>query len=152
MNDDRPDMSASLPRRTLSPSVAIYKSAKKRHDDFQLSTQSRRHQILWHSADRSATDCHVPDAAPHLCVAVALLAGARAVNLVAQALVEKAIAVVPHYGQALSLSAACHTFAAHMVRAECQRRNAQHRLRSAPTLRMRGALCAGERPSVQPPL
>ena len=32
----------------------------------------------------------------------------------AQALLEKAIAVDPGYGQALSLLAACHTFAAHM--------------------------------------
>jgi TolB-like protein/DNA-binding winged helix-turn-helix (wHTH) protein len=38
----------------------------------------------------------------------------RADNLVAQALLEKAIAVDPNYGQALSLLAACHTFAAHM--------------------------------------
>jgi TolB-like protein/cytochrome c-type biogenesis protein CcmH/NrfG len=35
-------------------------------------------------------------------------------NLVAQALLEKAVAVDPGYGQALSLLAACHTFAAHM--------------------------------------
>jgi TolB-like protein len=35
-------------------------------------------------------------------------------NLVAQALLEKAIDVAPDYGQALSLLAACHTFAAHM--------------------------------------
>jgi TolB-like protein len=35
-------------------------------------------------------------------------------NLVAQALLEKAIDVAPGYGQALSLLAACHTFAAHM--------------------------------------
>jgi TolB-like protein/DNA-binding winged helix-turn-helix (wHTH) protein/Tfp pilus assembly protein PilF len=35
-------------------------------------------------------------------------------NLVAQALLEKAIAVDPGFGQALSLLAACHTFAAHM--------------------------------------
>jgi TolB-like protein/Tfp pilus assembly protein PilF len=35
-------------------------------------------------------------------------------NLVAQALLDKAIAVDPGYGQALSLLAACHTFAAHM--------------------------------------
>src|SRR5882757_6503036 len=35
-------------------------------------------------------------------------------NLVAQALLEKAISVDPGYGQALSLLAACHTFAAHM--------------------------------------
>jgi len=35
-------------------------------------------------------------------------------NLVAQALLEKAIAVDPGYGHALSLLAACHTFAAHM--------------------------------------
>ena len=35
-------------------------------------------------------------------------------NLVAQALLEKAIAVDPGYGQALSLLAACHIFAAHM--------------------------------------
>lgn len=35
-------------------------------------------------------------------------------NLVAQALLEKAIAVDPTYGQALSLLAACHTFSAHM--------------------------------------
>lgn len=35
-------------------------------------------------------------------------------NLVAQALLEKAIDVSPGYGQALSLLAACHTFAAHM--------------------------------------
>jgi len=38
----------------------------------------------------------------------------RTDNLVAQALLEKAIAVDPGYGQALSLLAACHTFAAHM--------------------------------------
>lgn len=38
----------------------------------------------------------------------------RSDNLVAQALLEKAIAVDPHYGQALSLLAACHTFSAHM--------------------------------------
>ena len=35
-------------------------------------------------------------------------------NLVAQALLEKAIAVDPAYGQALTLLAACHTFTAHM--------------------------------------
>lgn len=35
-------------------------------------------------------------------------------NLVAQALLEKAITVDPGYGQALSLLAACHTFASHM--------------------------------------
>jgi tetratricopeptide (TPR) repeat protein len=35
-------------------------------------------------------------------------------NLVAQALLEKAIAVDPGYGQALSLLAACHTWSAHM--------------------------------------
>jgi tetratricopeptide (TPR) repeat protein len=35
-------------------------------------------------------------------------------NLVAQALLEKAIAVDPGYGQALSLLAACHTFSAYM--------------------------------------
>src|SRR5258708_30396139 len=35
-------------------------------------------------------------------------------NLVAQALLEKAVAVDPGYRQALSLLAACHTFAAHM--------------------------------------
>src|SRR3954454_191815 len=35
-------------------------------------------------------------------------------NLVAQALLEKAITVDPGYGQALSLLAACHTFSAHM--------------------------------------
>ena len=35
-------------------------------------------------------------------------------NLVAQALLEKAVAVDPGYGQAHSLLAACHTFAAHM--------------------------------------
>ena len=35
-------------------------------------------------------------------------------NLVAQALLEKAIAVDPAYGQALSLLASCHTFSAHM--------------------------------------
>ena len=39
-------------------------------------------------------------------------------NLVAQALLEKAIAVDPGYGQALSLLAACHTLAAHMGWAE----------------------------------
>ncbi|MGH6714536.1 MAG: tetratricopeptide repeat protein, partial [Bradyrhizobium sp.] len=38
----------------------------------------------------------------------------RADYLVAQALLEKAIAVDPNYGQALSLLASCHTFAAHM--------------------------------------
>ena len=35
-------------------------------------------------------------------------------NLVAQALLEKAISVDPDYGQALGLLAACHTFSAHM--------------------------------------
>src|SRR6266550_4405618 len=35
-------------------------------------------------------------------------------NVVAQALLEKAISVDPSYGQALSLLAACHTFSAHM--------------------------------------
>ena len=35
-------------------------------------------------------------------------------NLVAQALLEKAIAVDPAYGQALSLLASCHTFSVHM--------------------------------------
>jgi tetratricopeptide (TPR) repeat protein len=35
-------------------------------------------------------------------------------NLVAQALLEKAISVDPGYGQALSLLAACHTFSTHM--------------------------------------
>jgi TolB-like protein/Tfp pilus assembly protein PilF len=35
-------------------------------------------------------------------------------NLVALALLEKAISVDPSYGQALSLLAACHTFSAHM--------------------------------------
>jgi TolB-like protein/Tfp pilus assembly protein PilF len=35
-------------------------------------------------------------------------------NLAARALLEKAVAVEPGYGQALSLLAACHTFAAHM--------------------------------------
>ncbi len=35
-------------------------------------------------------------------------------NLVAQALLEKAIAVDPAYGQALSLLASCHTFSSHM--------------------------------------
>ena len=39
-------------------------------------------------------------------------------NLVAQALLEKAITVDPGYGQALSLLAACHTWAAHMGWAE----------------------------------
>jgi tetratricopeptide (TPR) repeat protein len=42
----------------------------------------------------------------------------REANLAAQALLEKAIAVDPGYGQALSLLAACHTFAAHMGWAE----------------------------------
>ena len=35
-------------------------------------------------------------------------------NLAAQALLEQAIAIDPDYGQALSLLAACHIFAAHM--------------------------------------
>ena len=39
-------------------------------------------------------------------------------NLVAQALLEKANTVDPGYGQALSLLAACHTWAAHMGWAE----------------------------------
>jgi tetratricopeptide (TPR) repeat protein len=39
-------------------------------------------------------------------------------NLVAQALLEKAITVDPGYGHALSLLAACHTWAAHMGWAE----------------------------------
>src|SRR4051794_21694608 len=42
----------------------------------------------------------------------------RQANLAAQALLEKAIAVDPGYGQALSLLAACHTWAAHMGWAE----------------------------------
>ena len=65
-------------------------------------------------------------------------------NLVAQALLEKAIAVDPGYGKALSLLAACHTFAAHMgwrgCRKRCRRRNAPHSRRSAPTLRMPGRI------------
>jgi TolB-like protein/cytochrome c-type biogenesis protein CcmH/NrfG len=35
-------------------------------------------------------------------------------NVVAQALLEKAVAIDPAYGQALGLLAACHTFSAHM--------------------------------------
>ena len=35
-------------------------------------------------------------------------------NMVAQALLEKAIKIDPHYGQALGVLAACHTFGAHM--------------------------------------
>ena len=35
-------------------------------------------------------------------------------NVVAQALLEKATAIDPHYGQALGLLAASHTFSAHM--------------------------------------
>ena len=47
--------------------------------------------------------------------AVALLALTRHDNLVAQALLEKAISLDgPNYGQALGLLAACHTFSAHM--------------------------------------
>ena len=35
-------------------------------------------------------------------------------NVVAQALLEKAVAIEPNYGQALGLLAASHTFSAHM--------------------------------------
>lgn len=38
----------------------------------------------------------------------------RADNIVAQALLEKAIAIDPHYGQALGVLATSHTFSAHM--------------------------------------
>ena len=39
-------------------------------------------------------------------------------NVVAQALLEKAIAIEPNYGQALGVLAASHTFSAHMGWAE----------------------------------
>src|SRR6202007_617641 len=40
--------------------------------------------------------------------------GTRQDNLVAQALLEKAIAIDPNYGQALGVLAATYTFSAHM--------------------------------------
>ena len=46
--------------------------------------------------------------------AVALLAGDAAGQLVAQALLEKATAIDPNYGQALGVLATSHTFSAHM--------------------------------------
>ena len=46
--------------------------------------------------------------------ALALLAGDPQDNVVAQALLEKAIAIDPNYGQALGLLSTSHTFSAHM--------------------------------------
>ena len=70
-------------------------------------------------------------------------------NLVAQALLEKAIAVDPGYGQALSLLAACHTFSAHMGWEEMPTwfrwRSAPRWRRSAPTVRMRGRIMRSPR-------
>ena len=78
-------------------------------------------------------------------------------NLVAQALLEKAISVDPDYGQALGLLAACHMFCAHMGWEEMARslpvaeRAALAAIHADSEDRV-GALCAGERLSVQPPL
>ena len=75
-------------------------------------------------------------------------------NLVAQALLEKAISVDPHYGQALGLLAACHTFSAHMGWQEMADGHAGRGARGAggDPRRQRGrvgALCARQRLSVQ---
>ena len=77
-------------------------------------------------------------------------------NLVAQALLEKAIAVDPGYGQALGLLAACHTSPPIWAgrrwrrRSDCGTRGA-----GGDPRRQRGrlgALCAGQRLSVHAPL
>ena len=78
-------------------------------------------------------------------------------NLVAQALLEKAIAVDPAYGQALSLLAACHTFAAHMGWEDMSKAVPVGGTRGAggDPRRQRGrlgALCARQRLSVPPAL
>ena len=78
-------------------------------------------------------------------------------NLVAQALLEKAISVDPNYGQALGLLAACHTFSAHMGWQELSKVDSGRRARGAggDPGRQRGsvgALCARQRLSVPGPL
>ena len=68
-------------------------------------------------------------------------------NLVAQALLEKAIAIDPNYGQALGVLATSHTFVAHMGWADrrpaCRSPSAPRWRRSAPTARILGRTCAG---------
>jgi TolB-like protein len=61
-------------------------------------------------------------------------------NLVAQALLEKATAIDPHYGQALGVLAASHTFSAHMGWADMATivPSARRWLRSGPTVRALG--------------
>ena len=63
-------------------------------------------------------------------------------NVVAQALLEKAIAIDPNYGQALEVLAASHTFSAHMGWADmatpCRSPNALRWRRSRPTARTPG--------------
>ena len=61
-------------------------------------------------------------------------------NLVAQALLEKAIAIDPNYGQALGVLATSHTFVAHMgwadqARPACRSPSAPRSRQSAPTAR-----------------
>ena len=77
-------------------------------------------------------------------------------NVVAQALLEKAISVDPGYGQALGLLAASHTFGAHMGWEEMPKavpvaeRAALAAIRADSEDRL-GALCARQRLSVQSP-
>ena len=63
-------------------------------------------------------------------------------NVVAQALLEKAIAIDPNYGQALGVLAMSYIFTAHMgwadVTARCRRRNARRWRRSEPTAKIPG--------------
>ena len=65
-------------------------------------------------------------------------------NLVAQALLEKAIAIDPNYGQALGVLATSHTFVAHMGWADrrpaCRSPSAPRWRRSAPTARILGRI------------
>ena len=75
-------------------------------------------------------------------------------NLVAQALLEKAIAIDPNYGQALGVLAASHTFSAHMGWADMATARADRRTSGAggDSGRQRGplgALRAGLRLFVQ---
>ena len=71
-------------------------------------------------------------------------------NVVAQALLEKAIAIDPNYGQALGVLATSHTFSAHMGWADMATRRADRRTRGArgDPRRQRGSLgapCVGLR-------
>ena len=63
-------------------------------------------------------------------------------NLVAQALLEKAIAIDPNYGQALGVLAASHTFSAHMGWADMEGGSPARRARRAgrDSRRQRGSL------------